>query len=395
MKLIPQAKPVRIRISCDGQEHFSLASLRKSFRCNAVSELMDAPLVKWLKQQNESEVANRVKLLIDCKEKCSPIELASAFFVEEGIDKVDSPLSLFDFWSQHGYQYNAIKFVEDCYQTYKAHPEFESLFYKYLHLDDDEQQRNVLFLLNEDIDTNLAGIPLAITFMCENGFRSEANNFIRKHQKLFANDPKLREFLLTLRKEQSAQIIQLQAQSTAAAKRTLAAQGYTIGILKKIMHNRFICLSDSELARCMHMALMAKEGYMEPIPDGFNDEPIVIHTIGFLRSVSEIIQSLKFGSYNAKDWVKKRTDFYHIYDRCIYNIMRKFLGYSIDTSDEIITWYCKIREGNDRDAIRAIRWVCDAYMLTEEEFQRRNGATPYIEEMGLSHILKELGYIHI
>lgn len=382
MKLIPQAKPVRIRISCDGQEHFSLASLRKSFRCNEVAELMDTPLVKWLKQQNESEVANRVKRLIDREEEYSPIELASAFFTEEGIDKVDSPVSLFDFWLQHGYQYNAIKFVEDCYQTFKVHPDFNTLFHKYLCLEVDEQQRDVLFLQKEDIDTNLAGIPLAITFWRENGYNDEADNFLRKHQKLFANDPKMREFLLTLRKEQSEQIIKLQEQSTAAAKKTLAAQGYTIGILRKIMHNRFIFngLSDSELALCMHMASMAKEGYMEPIPGGFNDEPIVIHAIGFLRSVSEIIQSLKFGRYNAKDWVNKRTDFYHIYDRCIYNIMRKFFGYSIDTSDEIITWCCKIKKGNDRDAIRVIRWVCDAYMLTEEEFKRRNGAIPYIYE---------------
>ena len=61
MKLEPKAKPVRIRIKSGGEEHFSLDSLKQNF---SVPDLWEAvkgkSLSRWLKQQNEKELAEKV-----------------------------------------------------------------------------------------------------------------------------------------------------------------------------------------------------------------------------------------------------------------------------------------------------------------------------------------------
>lgn len=58
MKLIPQAKPVKIRIKSGGEEHSSLDSLKRNFKINDIKPLLDGRLVRWLKQQGENELAN-------------------------------------------------------------------------------------------------------------------------------------------------------------------------------------------------------------------------------------------------------------------------------------------------------------------------------------------------
>ena len=58
MKLIPQAKPVKIRIKSGGEEHSSLDSLKRNFNISDIQPLLDGRLVRWLKQQGENELAN-------------------------------------------------------------------------------------------------------------------------------------------------------------------------------------------------------------------------------------------------------------------------------------------------------------------------------------------------
>lgn len=58
MKLIPKAKPVKIRIKSGGEEHSSLDSLKRNFDIGNIRPLLDGRLVRWLKQQGENELAN-------------------------------------------------------------------------------------------------------------------------------------------------------------------------------------------------------------------------------------------------------------------------------------------------------------------------------------------------
>lgn len=58
MKLIPKAKPVKIRIKSGGEEHSSLDSLLHNFDISDIKPLLDGRLVRWLKQQGENELAN-------------------------------------------------------------------------------------------------------------------------------------------------------------------------------------------------------------------------------------------------------------------------------------------------------------------------------------------------
>ncbi len=58
MKLIPKAKPVKIRIKSGGEEHSSLDSLKRNFNISDIQPLLDGRLARWLKQQGENELAN-------------------------------------------------------------------------------------------------------------------------------------------------------------------------------------------------------------------------------------------------------------------------------------------------------------------------------------------------
>lgn len=60
MKLIPKAKPVKIRIKSGGEEHSSLDSLKRNFDIHDIQPLLDGRLVRWLKQQGENELADMV-----------------------------------------------------------------------------------------------------------------------------------------------------------------------------------------------------------------------------------------------------------------------------------------------------------------------------------------------
>ena len=55
MKLIPIAKPVRIRIKSGGEEHSSLESLKQNFCLEDIKPLLDGRLSRWLQRQGEKE----------------------------------------------------------------------------------------------------------------------------------------------------------------------------------------------------------------------------------------------------------------------------------------------------------------------------------------------------
>ena len=60
MKLIPKAKPVKIRIKSGGEEHSSLDSLKSNFNIRDVQSLLDGRLGRWLRQQGEKDLAEVV-----------------------------------------------------------------------------------------------------------------------------------------------------------------------------------------------------------------------------------------------------------------------------------------------------------------------------------------------
>ena len=64
MKLIPKAKPVRIRISAGGQEHTSLETLYKCYDIESLLQLyINGTLTRWLNQIGEYDIAERLKNL--------------------------------------------------------------------------------------------------------------------------------------------------------------------------------------------------------------------------------------------------------------------------------------------------------------------------------------------
>lgn len=55
MKLIPVAKPIRIRITSGGEEHSSLESLKQNFCLEDIKPLLDGRLSRWLQRLGEKE----------------------------------------------------------------------------------------------------------------------------------------------------------------------------------------------------------------------------------------------------------------------------------------------------------------------------------------------------
>lgn len=103
MKLIPRAKPVRIRITSGGKEHFSLDSLKKDFCIDDVKPLLDGRLSRWLRQQGKNGLANDIEGYfpesLDEKEKC--LEFIKLFFREEfGNRRFSSLIELAQYWCE-------------------------------------------------------------------------------------------------------------------------------------------------------------------------------------------------------------------------------------------------------------------------------------------------------
>ena len=106
MKLEPKAKPVRIRIKSGGEEHFNLESLKQNF---SVQDLWEAvigkSLSRWLRQQNETELAKKVDEFCHIKELSNEhyIKFSALFF---GSESIGSANSLISFYQEKGLKKN-------------------------------------------------------------------------------------------------------------------------------------------------------------------------------------------------------------------------------------------------------------------------------------------------
>ena len=79
MKLIPKARPVRIRISSGGMEHSSLVSLKEHFSLEDVMGLIaNGSLTRWLKQCGESDLASEM----ECASEGDKMDVLKSFFPE-------------------------------------------------------------------------------------------------------------------------------------------------------------------------------------------------------------------------------------------------------------------------------------------------------------------------
>jgi hypothetical protein len=101
MKLETKAKPVKIRILSGGEEHSSLDSLKKNFCIKDVKALMDGRLSRWLKQQNEENLAEEIEKFkpedLDNHESCLNF-IRTLFHKELKEYKIDSLYGLAKVW---------------------------------------------------------------------------------------------------------------------------------------------------------------------------------------------------------------------------------------------------------------------------------------------------------
>lgn len=78
MKLIPKAKPIRIRIVSGGEEHSSIETLRKNYSLKDILPLIkDGRLHKWLLRVGETKAAEAANILKDKNINDNPSELVN------------------------------------------------------------------------------------------------------------------------------------------------------------------------------------------------------------------------------------------------------------------------------------------------------------------------------
>lgn len=111
MKLIPKAKPVKIRIMSGGKEHSSVESLKQHFDIDDVKMLLDGRLSRWLRQQGENDLAASVSEFsrekLDTKEGC--VKFIKIFFGEDLFDKECSTLfMLASYWDLYKKEYETV-----------------------------------------------------------------------------------------------------------------------------------------------------------------------------------------------------------------------------------------------------------------------------------------------
>lgn len=101
MRLIPKAKPVKIRIKSGGEEHSSLDSLKRNFDIHDIQPLLDGRLVRWMKQQGENELADMVsKVDASVADSIHGVMYLMKIFFAEYIerDNINDVLELIKLW---------------------------------------------------------------------------------------------------------------------------------------------------------------------------------------------------------------------------------------------------------------------------------------------------------
>lgn len=109
MKLIPKAKPVRIRVSSGGIEHSSLSTLRENFDYfeDILPLCEKGSIGKWLKQQNETEVLVKVNKAFN-QDKSNDViynvNLILSFFPDVDNEEVKDYYDIIKIWAKKDYK---------------------------------------------------------------------------------------------------------------------------------------------------------------------------------------------------------------------------------------------------------------------------------------------------
>ena len=102
MKLIPKARPVRIRISSGGMEHSSLMSLKEHFSLEDVMGLIaNGSLTRWLKQCGESDLASEM----ECASEGDKMDVLKSFFPE--LNRIKPEIELVKYLYHNGQEKTA------------------------------------------------------------------------------------------------------------------------------------------------------------------------------------------------------------------------------------------------------------------------------------------------
>lgn len=120
MRLIPKARPVRIRIKSSGDEHSSFDSLKRALCFDDLREpASDGRLSNWLKQQDKSRVADKIDAIrqeftSDIVSESAYLKFFCAIFCDE-IDEsaIQSKSDLYEWWEKtiytQGWEFEKLK----------------------------------------------------------------------------------------------------------------------------------------------------------------------------------------------------------------------------------------------------------------------------------------------
>lgn len=141
MKLIPKAKPVKIRIKSGGEEHSSLDSLKRNFNIDDIKPLLDGRLVRWLRQQGENELADVVsKVDASVADSIQGVMYLMNIFFAEYIERnnISNVLELIKLWLKSlSYRKNGENlFYYITEELYNDSGSLDATKYLYKHKDD-------------------------------------------------------------------------------------------------------------------------------------------------------------------------------------------------------------------------------------------------------------------
>lgn len=197
MKVIAKAKPVKIRIKSGGEEHSSLDSLKRNFNIEDIKFLLDGRLSRWLRQQDEVELAYKVDGFVakDLENENGTMNFIKLFFSSEFPNKHISLLDLADSWknkykknSEYLYKYifnigdlSIKKFFYKNKDKLQADIDWFCVFNKYA----DERDGEVQYILGS-ILINHNELKKGLVFMhrAVSLNYSEAINFFESHASL-------------------------------------------------------------------------------------------------------------------------------------------------------------------------------------------------------------------
>lgn len=101
MRMVPKAKPVKIRIKSGGKEHSTLESLKQNFAIQDIIPLLDGRLERWLRQQGCCDLAETISKYdaSSLNSEQSVLDFVKSFYGEElqGLE-INSLSDLADIW---------------------------------------------------------------------------------------------------------------------------------------------------------------------------------------------------------------------------------------------------------------------------------------------------------